>query len=375
QDEVAVTGVIAKVPGGQHNAKVALMGELDAVVCPGHRCADPETGAAHSCGHHAQIASLMGAAYGLVQSGVMSELGGDVALMAVPAEEGVELEYRNELMQAGKISFLGGKQEFIKLGVFDDVDCMVMQHTVAGDKVTAGGPGGMGFVAKIVQYIGQESHAASPHMGVNALDAAKIGLVACDAQRTTFKDEDGIRFHPIITKGGALVNVVPAFVQIETFVRGRSIEAIKDASFKIDRALRAGADAMGAECKIFNLPGYLFSVESPELKSLVEGNIVELVGEERLGKSPSGFTTEANDVSNIIPTVHAMVGGSEGIGHSSNYEIADKETAYIVAAKMMAMSAVDLLANGAEKAIEIKKNFKAPLTKETYLQLLEDLKK
>ncbi|MBQ5813663.1 MAG: amidohydrolase, partial [Clostridia bacterium] len=95
----------------------------------------------------------------------------------------------------------------------------------------------------------------------------------------------------------------------------------------------------------------------------------------RLGKSPSGFTTEANDVSNIIPTVHAMVGGSEGIGHSSNYEIADKETAYIVAAKMMAMSAVDLLANGAEKAIEIKKNFKAPLTKETYLQLLEDLKK
>ncbi|MBQ5813580.1 MAG: amidohydrolase, partial [Clostridia bacterium] len=369
QDEVAVTGVIAKVPGGQHNAKVALMGELDAVVCPGHRCADPETGAAHSCGHHAQIASLMGAAYGLVQSGVMSELGGDVALMAVPAEEGVELEYRNELMQSGKISFLGGKQEFIKLGVFDDVDCMVMQHTVAGDKVTAGGPGGMGFVAKIVQYIGQESHAASPHMGVNALDAAKIGLVACDAQRTTFKDEDGIRFHPIITKGGALVNVVPAFVQIETFVRGRSIEAIKDASFKIDRALRAGADAMGAECKIFNLPGYLFSVESPELKSLVEGNIVELVGEERLGKSPSGFTTEANDVSNIIPTVHAMVGGSEGIGHSSNYEIADKETAYIVAAKMMAMSAVDLLANGAEKAIEIKKNFKAPLTKETYLQL------
>ncbi|MBQ2691974.1 MAG: amidohydrolase [Clostridia bacterium] len=375
QDEVAVTGVIAKVPGGQHNAKIALMGELDAVVCPGHRCADPETGAAHSCGHHAQIASLMGAAYGLVQSGVMPELGGDVALMAVPAEEGVELEYRNDLMQAGKISFLGGKQEFIKLGVFDDIDAMVMQHTVAGDKVTAGGPGGMGFVAKIVQYIGQESHAASPHMGVNALDAAKIGLVACDAQRTTFKDEDGIRFHPIITKGGALVNVVPAFVQIETFVRGRSIEAIKDASFKIDRALRAGADAMGAECKIFNLPGYLFSVESPELKSLVEGNIVELVGEERLGKSPSGFTTEANDVSNIIPTVHAMVGGSEGIGHSSNYEIADKETAYIVAAKMLAMSAVDLLANGAEKAIEIKKNFKAPLTKETYLQLLEDLKK
>ena len=58
QDEVAITGVIGKAEGGQHNAKIAVMGELDAVVCPGHRCADPVTGAAHSCGHHAQIAFL-----------------------------------------------------------------------------------------------------------------------------------------------------------------------------------------------------------------------------------------------------------------------------------------------------------------------------
>ena len=305
----------------------------------------------------------------------MEHLAGDVALMAVPAEEGVELEWRNEMMQQGKISFLGGKQEFIKLGVFDDVDMMIMQHTGVNDKMTAGGPGGMGFVAKIIQYIGKESHAAAPHMGVNALDAAKIGLTACDALRTTFKDEDGIRFHPIITKGGSLVNVVPAFVQIETFVRGRSTEAIKDASAKIDRALQAGAMAMGAECKIYNLPGYLFSVESPELKALVEGNIVELVGEERLGKSPFGGTTEANDVSNLIPTVHAFVGGSIGIGHSSNYEIGDPELAYIKAAKMMALSVIDLLANGAEKAKVVKDNFQAPLTKETYIQLLEDLAK
>ena len=95
KDEVALTGVIADVPGKDHKAKIAVMGELDAVVCPGHRCADPVTGAAHSCGHHAQIASLMGVAYGLKESGVMDMLDGDVALMAVPAEEGVELEWRN----------------------------------------------------------------------------------------------------------------------------------------------------------------------------------------------------------------------------------------------------------------------------------------
>ena len=58
----------------------------------------------------------------------MEELDGDIVLMAVPSEEYVEIEYRNELKKAGKIWFLGGKQEFIKLGVMDDIDMMVMQH-------------------------------------------------------------------------------------------------------------------------------------------------------------------------------------------------------------------------------------------------------
>ena len=65
KDEIAITGVVANMPGKEHKMKVAVMGELDAVVCPEHRCADPVTGAAHSCGHFAQIASVMGVAYGL----------------------------------------------------------------------------------------------------------------------------------------------------------------------------------------------------------------------------------------------------------------------------------------------------------------------
>lgn len=370
-DGIACTGVVANLPGRERKLKVAVMGELDAVVCPEHPHADPQTGAAHSCGHFAQIASMIGAAYGLKASGVMEELAGDVAFMAVPAEEAVELEWRNEQILQGRISYIGGKQEFVKLGALDDVDMMVMQHTDNGTRINAGGPSAMGFLAKIIQYIGKESHAASPHLGINALDAARIGLTACDALRTTFRDEDGIRFHPIITKGGNLVNVVPAFVQLETFVRGRSAEAVADASAKIDRALKAGADALGAECRIYNLPGYLFPVESRELKGIVEGNIVELVGQEGLGYSPYQVTTDANDISNLMPSVHAMVGGAEGTAHSSHYRVADPELAYIKAAKLLAMTVVDLLADGARKGLEVKHAFRAPLTKESYLALLD----
>ena len=72
QDDVAITGVIAPMKGRNSNVKLALMGELDAIVAPGHRCADPVTGAAHSCGHHVQIATVMGAAMALKDSGIMA---------------------------------------------------------------------------------------------------------------------------------------------------------------------------------------------------------------------------------------------------------------------------------------------------------------
>ena len=127
QDGAAITGVIAPRKGKESKMKVAVMGELDAVVAPGHRCADPKTGAAHSCGHNCMIAALSGVAYALKDTGIMEELSGDIVLMAVPAEEYVEIGYRNELKKEGKIYFLGGKPEFIRLGYLDDVDVLLMQ--------------------------------------------------------------------------------------------------------------------------------------------------------------------------------------------------------------------------------------------------------
>ena len=55
-----------------------------------------------------EISRALRAVFGRV---VMAELDGDISLMAVPAEELVELEYRNRLRQEGRIFFLAGKQE------------------------------------------------------------------------------------------------------------------------------------------------------------------------------------------------------------------------------------------------------------------------
>ena len=375
QDGVAITGVVAPLKGKESKIRVAVMGEMDAVVAPGHRCANKETGAAHSCGHNCMCAGLVGVGYAFAGTGIMEELSGDVVLMAVPAEEYVEIEYRNELKKAGKIWFLGGKQEFVKLGVFDDIDIMIMQHTSTFDgtgvKGVCGGTGN-GFMGKLVRYIGKEAHAGgAPHLGINALNAAQIGLAAVNANRETFQDKDHIRVHPIITKGGDLVNVVPADVRIETYVRGASVDAILDASAKVSRAFKAGADAVGAKCEITDLPGYLPTIQNYDLFDIMYENMKEVFGDEkfvRYENTAGGGSTDAGDISYLMPMIHSYFIGAEGIGHSENYEIADKDIAYIAAAKCLAMTAIDLLADGAELGLKVKANFKPTFTKEEYLE-------
>ena len=376
KDQVAITGIVVPLKGRGSKMKVAIVGELDAVVVPSHPMADPVTGAAHCCGHNVQSAAVAGVAYALAATNIMEYLDGDIALMFLPAEEGVELEYRKNLIDQGKLSMLGGKPEFIVRGEFNDVDVMIMQHTDCTEggasrscKATAGGTNGsLGVIAKTVRYIGKEAHGARPYEGINALNAAELGLMGIHAQRETFRDEDNIRIHPIITKGGDLVNVVPADVRIETDVRGSNNAAIADASEKVNRALRAGAMAIGAECAITEMPICMSPVESQELKDICYENLCYVLGSDRCVRNGDGLCSKASDVSNIIPTVQMMIGGASGTLHGSDFKIADPELAYIGAAKALICSAIDLLVNHAEKGTYVKEHFHAPITKDEYIR-------
>jgi amidohydrolase len=377
QTGIAITGVKGMLEGAGSGPTVAYMGELDSVLVPDHPDADPETGAAHACGHNAQVANLVALAYGLVESGVMAELDGNVALIAVPAEEYVEVEYRLGLKQEGKLEFLGGKPEFIRLGALDDVDITFMTHQAnreQGGALGVGGPSN-GCVVKQIRYEGRAAHAGgSPHRGINALKAATLGLQCIDANRETFQDEDHIRVHPIITKGGDLVNVVPADVRMETYVRGASVEAILEAAAKVDRSLKAGAMAMGATLHLTTLPGYLPRILPDDLVQVYKRNAVALVGDEEWREPSFGAgSTDMGDVSHIMPAIEAQAGGACGTGHGADYAICDEEAAYILPAKAAAMTIIDLLSNSAEGAQEIIESYEPPMDKESYLSFMRDL--
>jgi len=374
---IAATGVEGLLAGARPGPGLLIMGEMDSVVNREYPGADPVTGAAHLCGHHLQVAIMLGAALGLTFAGAGRELSGKIFFLGTPAEEFVEIEERLRLRDAGKIRHLGGKQELVRLGYLQQIQMAMIVHAhsqLPERKILFGGSGN-GFMAKAVQFRGKAAHAGvSPHEGINALNAACLAMVNIHFQRETFRDEDSIRVHPIITKGGDVVNVVPPDVRMETYVRGRRVEAILDASKKVDRAICAGAAAVGAEVTIRNIPGYLPLIQNPDLTFLARGNAVFLAGQEGAGEGGfMGGSTDAGDLSHLIPTIQPYAGGVQGLLHSSGFKVVDYDAAVIYPAKVMAMTAIDLLYGDGGEARRIIENFKPALTVEGYLDFLEEM--
>src|SRR5216117_850578 len=376
---LALTGVRAEARGVKDGPTFALLGELDGLVVAGHPVADPQTGAAHACGHNAQIAGLLGAAMGLAGARAFDHLAGRVVFFAVPAEEYGDVEWRVQQSRAGKLEFLGGKPELLRLGHFDDVDMAMMIHTSSQPEFRKAGVAASnnGCIVKTVRYIGRASHAGgAPHLGVNALYAAQIGLAAINAIRETFCDDDSIRVHPIITHGGSQVNVIPADVRLETYVRGKTVEAILDANVKVDRALKAGALALGAQVEIETLPGYLPLFNHDGMGKYFIANASARLGAENVTQmGHRSGSTDMGDISHVMPTLHPYIAGSSGSGHGADYTITDPTVAYIENAKQLALMAVDMLWDNAQSAKEIIGAFKPRLSREAYLAFQRGINK
>lgn len=374
---LGMTGLRGEVVGGSAGPTLAIIGELDSLIVNDHPYADPTTGAAHACGHHCQIAMMLGATMALMQAEVLPHLSGRIVSMAVPAEEYIEIEYRDQLRRDGKIEFLGGKPEFIRLGEFDDVNLAMMMHTtsVPSEKQLCLTGTNNGTLAKKIQFIGKGAHAGgSPHLGINALNAATLAMSAIHFNRETFVDTDTVRVHPIITKGGEAVSAVPADVRMETFVRGKTLDAIMDANRKVDRALRAGAMAVGATVRIQTIPGYLPMRQDARMGELFRANADALVGSDNVGYTAHRTgSTDMGDVSALMPVLHPYVGGATGIGHGADYVVQDYQLAVLAGAKAMVATVIDLMADGAAEANKVVANHRPELTAREYVNFMRTL--
>ena len=358
------------IPGPE----ILVLAELDSVICAEHKDANPKTGAVHACAHNAQCAALIGLAAALKEPGVADELCGRIRLCTVPAEELLEIEYRTELKEKGIIKYLGGKSEFLSRGYFDGVDMAFMVH--------AGGlygveDGMVGTIAKIITYKGKAAHAGgAPWDGHNALYAANCGINAINAIRETFKESDIIRVHPIVTNGGAMVNAIPEKAVLESYVRGVSFDAIKEANRKVNQALCGAALSLNTNVDIRDISGYAPLSNDKNLIDVVVKAARLIIPEyefNRYNRISSG-STDLGDLSRIMPVVHPYSGGVGGTPHGKDAEIEDPVKTCVGSAKMQLAMLYLLLSDGAKEAKRILSEFKPEFeSKEEYFKFVEEI--
>lgn len=354
-----ITGFYTVIDTGKPGPEVLVLGELDALLCNEHPESDPETGAVHCCGHSAQCAALLGVAAALKEPGVLDDLCGRIRLCAVPAEELIEMDYRLSLKEKGIINYLGGKREFLYRGYFDGVDLAFMVHPTQGDSFSSR-KGAVGAVAKEVVYKGVSAHAGgSPWDGCNALYAANLGLSAINSIRETFKEPDLIRVHPIIKQGGSAVNAIPDKVVLESYVRGSTFEAIKDANQKVNRALCGGALSIGANIEIKDFIAFSPLANDEKMIDVVQEAVSGIPHAQFLRYDVIGSgSTDMGDLSVLMPVVHPYAPGAVGKLHGADFRIENPRLACVDSAKLQINMLHILLKDNAKVAKQIISEFK-----------------
>ena len=80
-----------------------------------------------------------------------------------------------------------------------------------------------------------------------------------------------------------------------------------------------------------------------------------------------GGSTDAGDLSQIMPVLHPAMTGASGTIHGPDWHIADHAAGYLAPAKTLAMMAIDLLYGNAEGARNVAGGRKPNMSKEEYL--------
>ena len=369
---LAITGMRADLNGAKPGPSLAICGEMDALIISTHPECNPATGAVHACGHNSHIASMLGAAIGLVQANAQNDISGKIAFIPCPAEECIEMEWRNKLIKEGKIKALGGKASLIMDGVFDDIDMSIMNHLgCAGYSVLDNN----GFCMKVVTFHGKSAHAAgAPQHSINALSAANLALHALALLRETYSGDQYIRAHGILTHGGESVNIIPDSTTIEYQLRAEKLDKIRALSNKFDQCMRGCAMAIGCTVDITTMPGYMPLTNDDELCKCFSEAVAIANPNAAPARCKPFFDmgcTDMGDLSTIMPVLHSYCPGGGGTAHGVDYRIANPELAYIVNSKILAVMAIDLLYGDAERGRKVADRKGGYLPIEKYREIMD----
>jgi len=279
---------------GTSGPRVVICAEYDAL---------PEVG--HACGHN--IIATAGLGAGVALAGLADELGIRVTVLGTPAEEGG-----------------GGKVALIDNGAFEGAAASMMIHPSPTDALDPSFQARKSFK---VEFFGKDSHAAfAPQEGVNALDAFVQAYMNVSTLRQQLLGTDTV--HTIIEHGGDASNIIPSYTRSAWGIRALSGERLEELVPKIHACWEAAATATG--CRLEATPNdypYLNMVNNPVMTGLFKSNSEKLgrpmPTEEETG-GPAGGSSDMGNVSQVVPSIHPMLGieAGEAVNHQKEFAAA-----------------------------------------------------
>ncbi len=314
------TAFRATITGQGPGPTVAIMAEYDAL---------PNIG--HACGHNIIATAGTGAGAAIAAALTTLPFPGRIQVIGTPAEEG----------GAGKVRLMDA-------GVFQGVDAAMMIHGRCGTQVWRPS---LGIIKVKCEFFGRASHASSwPWRGVNALNAMIQLFVSLDAMRQQIRP-DG-RVHGIITKGGDQANIIPEHTASEFYLRAPTKDYCRELLRRFEAAAEGAATATGCTVKVA-----ADAIIHDPLKAnfamaeLFARNLERIDFPVDPDDGEAGYgSTDCGNVSQALPTIHPYIRISpDGIpGHSREFAEWAKSplarTGMVAAAKALAMTALDLLA-------------------------------
>ena len=301
---------------------------------------------------------------------------GTVNFLAVPAEEYIDADKRARLKKEG-IEFCCGKSEMIRTGVFDDTDIALTMHVhmvPVEEDFYLGNPACNGYSAERVTVRGKAAHGAiDPWNGVNALSITTSAIQMMGLMRETFREEDHVRLHNVIRKAGDVINSVPDEAIVETKVRAASLDKICEITDMVNRAYAGSAYAFGGKIEMEKLQGYMPIIPRAADNALIEAADDLGLNYRTVQKGDfNNACTDVGDLSHLVPVVNFTFKGFEGKLHGADFKITDPEKAYILPAKLLALTVYKLLKNGGQEAKKITKSYTPVFNKESYIQYVKN---
>ena len=354
---------------GSGSPVIAILGEYDALPGLSQQAVPEELPVTkgdpgHGCGHNLFGVGSAAAAIAVKEWMVKSNTPGTIRFYGTPAEEGG-----------------GGKVYMVREGLFDDVDAVLHWHPSSGNSADAASS--LANKSAKFRFYGTASHASgAPQFGRSALDAVEAMNMMANMMREHIPSES--RIHYVITQGGDAPNVVPAFAEVFYYCRHPEMRIVEQNFAWLVKA--AEGAALGTQTKMdYEIIHGLYNVQpnetlakimyknlnqvggytlSPEEKAFAEkiqetlpapANLenTSMVNPYRLEERGSGGSTDVGDVSWVVPTaglrtatfVPGTTSHSWQAVAASGSSIGTK--GMIVAAKTMALTAVELFSNPA----------------------------